>query len=133
MNWLPKVSFLFEPADLWIGAFWQRKSRKLYVLPLPCLGIVLHWPRPEPIRLHSWRASLPAPTLIIAYNYAAGMEHARRFLKGADWRIVSEREHLFGYARVNLVKLDGWENRKTPAFIRAVRELEHRQNAGDSA
>lgn len=24
--------------DFWVGVFWSRESRKLYVLPLPCIG-----------------------------------------------------------------------------------------------
>jgi hypothetical protein len=27
--------------DLWIGAFWDGRKRRLYLLPLPCIGIVL--------------------------------------------------------------------------------------------
>lgn len=27
--------------DAWIGAYWDRKNRKLYVLPLPCIGMVI--------------------------------------------------------------------------------------------
>jgi hypothetical protein len=34
---------LFAWYDLWIGAFWDRGSRKLYVLPLPCVGVVIHF------------------------------------------------------------------------------------------
>jgi hypothetical protein len=30
--------------DLWVGAFWDQKSRTLYICPLPCLLIVI--PRP---------------------------------------------------------------------------------------
>ncbi len=32
---------IFAWYDLWIGAFWDRKKRKLYVLPLPCIGVVI--------------------------------------------------------------------------------------------
>ncbi len=36
-----RVRFIFAWYDLWIGAFWDRKSRKLYILPLPCIGVVI--------------------------------------------------------------------------------------------
>ena len=32
---------LFAWYDLWVGAYWDRKQRKLYLLPLPCVGIVI--------------------------------------------------------------------------------------------
>lgn len=40
------VKPIFAWYVMWIGAFWDRKRRKLYVLPLPCIGIVITWPRP---------------------------------------------------------------------------------------
>lgn len=27
--------------DLWVGMYWDRQKRWLYVLPLPCLGIII--------------------------------------------------------------------------------------------
>lgn len=39
-----KVAPLFAWYDLWIGAFWDRTSRKLYILPVPCVGIVITFP-----------------------------------------------------------------------------------------
>jgi len=27
--------------DLWVGAYWDQKGRRLYILPIPCVGIVL--------------------------------------------------------------------------------------------
>ncbi len=29
--------------DLWIGVYIDRKKRRLYVLPLPCIGAVIEW------------------------------------------------------------------------------------------
>jgi hypothetical protein len=40
-----RIKFLFAWYDLWVGAFWDRKSRKLYILPLPCVGVVIWFPK----------------------------------------------------------------------------------------
>ena len=37
------VELLFAWYDLWIGAYWDRKNKALYLLPLPCLGIVVRF------------------------------------------------------------------------------------------
>lgn len=41
------VEGFFRWYDLWIGAYWDRKEKTLYVCPVPMLGIkvVLHWLR----------------------------------------------------------------------------------------
>ena len=36
-----KIRPLLAWYDLWIGAYWDRQARKLYILPLPCIGIVV--------------------------------------------------------------------------------------------
>jgi len=35
------VKPIFAWYDLWMGAFWDAKKRRLYVLPLPCIGVVI--------------------------------------------------------------------------------------------
>lgn len=40
---VPRVTFLFAWYDLWVGLFWDRQKRRLYILPLPCIGIVIQF------------------------------------------------------------------------------------------
>lgn len=37
------VKPIFAWYDLWVGAFWDSQKRKLYILPLPCLGVVIQF------------------------------------------------------------------------------------------
>ena len=41
-----RVKPIFAWYDLWIGAFVDRSKRRLYVFPVPCLGVVIEWGRP---------------------------------------------------------------------------------------
>ncbi len=36
-----RVEPIFAWYDMWVGFFWDSKNRWLYMLPLPCLGIVV--------------------------------------------------------------------------------------------
>ena len=36
-----KIRPIFAWYDLWVGVFWDRKARKLYILPVPCIGVVV--------------------------------------------------------------------------------------------
>lgn len=36
-----KLRPIFAWYDLWIGAFWDRPKRRLYLFPVPCFGIVI--------------------------------------------------------------------------------------------
>ena len=38
-----KLKLIFAWYDMWIGAYWDRTNRRLYLLPLPCLGVVLEF------------------------------------------------------------------------------------------
>lgn len=37
------IRYLFAWYDVWIGAYWDRKARRLYLLPLPCIGLVIEF------------------------------------------------------------------------------------------
>lgn len=41
MTW--RVSPIFAWYDAWVGAFYDRAKRRLYVFPVPCLGIVIEF------------------------------------------------------------------------------------------
>lgn len=38
-----RIRPVFAWYDLWIGAFWDAKKRRLYILPLPCVGFYLEF------------------------------------------------------------------------------------------
>ena len=38
-----RIGFVFAWYDLYIGAYWDREKRRLYIFPVPMLGIVLYF------------------------------------------------------------------------------------------
>lgn len=42
---LIQISFIFAWYDIWIGAYWDKSKRWLYILPLPTIGIVFRFPK----------------------------------------------------------------------------------------
>lgn len=38
-----KMKFIFAWYDLWVGAFWDGKRRRLYLFPVPTLGCWIHF------------------------------------------------------------------------------------------
>jgi len=45
-----RIKFLFAWYDLWVGAYWDRRCRTLYICPLPCCVIRIRFPMPNVIR-----------------------------------------------------------------------------------
>lgn len=43
---LPSGSIVIRPIfawyDFWVGVYWDRERRRLYVLPIPCFGFVIY-------------------------------------------------------------------------------------------
>jgi hypothetical protein len=39
------LHLVFAWYDLWVGAYWDRHRRRLYILPLPCIGIYIQFPQ----------------------------------------------------------------------------------------
>jgi hypothetical protein len=37
------VEPIFAWWDCWIGAYWDRRMRSLYILPIPCIGLVIRF------------------------------------------------------------------------------------------
>lgn len=40
-----RIALLFAWYDLWVGLFWDKKKKWLYILPVPMLGIILKFGR----------------------------------------------------------------------------------------
>jgi hypothetical protein len=43
-----KFKLIFAWYDLWVGAFYDRRARKVYLFPLPMLGLRITLPPPRP-------------------------------------------------------------------------------------
>lgn len=42
-----KISFLLAWYDVWVGLFWDKKKKWLYILPIPMAGIILKFGKPK--------------------------------------------------------------------------------------
>jgi hypothetical protein len=38
-----RITFIVAWYDFWIGAYWDQKNSKLYILPIPMVGVVIHF------------------------------------------------------------------------------------------
>jgi len=45
------LSIIFAWYDFWIGWFWNINKRKLYIFPIPCIGIVIKF-KEKPIYIY---------------------------------------------------------------------------------
>lgn len=42
---MKRIGFVAAWYDLWIGMYWNAQKRRLYVLPVPCLGFYIDFGR----------------------------------------------------------------------------------------
>lgn len=40
---LRRVNRVLAWYDIWVGVFWDQKKRRLYILPIPCVGIYIQF------------------------------------------------------------------------------------------
>ncbi len=124
MNW-PTLTFLFEPCDLWVGAYWDRAKRRLYLLPLPMIGIVLSWKKPIP-EVTAVAAKQEIPLIIVAYSFEEARRYAHSHGLQGHWDYAANAHNLYGRGKGNcrLCKLPGWEEKKSAEFVEAIKRLE---------
>ena len=46
-----RVGFVAAWYDFWVGIFWDSRKRKLYILPVPCVGVVIELPARHNVRI----------------------------------------------------------------------------------
>jgi hypothetical protein len=50
-----RITPVFAWYDLWVGAYWDRRTRRLYVLPMPCVGFCVDFLAGRPVVCdHDW-------------------------------------------------------------------------------
>lgn len=42
-----KIKPIFAWYDLWVGAFIDTQKKRVYILPIPCIGVVIEWRRDD--------------------------------------------------------------------------------------
>ena len=56
-----RVKLIFAWYDFWVGLFWDRKKKLLYIFPIPTIGIVINLERSKKkfICYEIWRPNIP--------------------------------------------------------------------------
>jgi len=54
-----RITPIFAWYDLWVGAYWDATNRRLYLLPIPTIGIVIDLKRPAKLKPLKIKRSKP--------------------------------------------------------------------------
>ena len=60
-----RVSLLFAWYDLWVGVYYARAQRRLYILPFPMFGIIVSWPDDDDEYWTDWADGCDGCTMTI--------------------------------------------------------------------
>ena len=60
-----RINPFFAWYDFWVGAYIDQENRRLYVLPVPCFGLMFSWPDEEGEYWNDWSTPCPGCTMMI--------------------------------------------------------------------
>ena len=47
--------------DMWIGAFWDKPKRRLYLFPIPCVGLMIQFQLSKTEQVDPWESDDDLP------------------------------------------------------------------------
>jgi hypothetical protein len=76
-----KVKLIFAWYDLWIGLFWDKKKKWLYIFPIPMFGVVI---KINPF--YNWMEELK----IIAFNWSP-----KEYPLESNWELIFWKKYYY--------------------------------------
>ncbi len=67
-----KIKLFFKWFDFWIGFFFDRPGRAVYICPIPMFGVKISWGKPSPIaQFNKAQTRVATRLLVLAIAYLA--------------------------------------------------------------
>lgn len=99
-----KIQLIVKWYDMWIGMFWDSKNKWLYILPIPCMGIILKFSKKSIQK--SKKNTLICP--ICKSVSGKLLIHENEELKYECFHCNIGRERLNGLLKEQILKEYGW-------------------------